>query len=138
MKLSLRVLVPALLAMAAVPAAAQQQPQSIAVGQVVTGQLNASDSALEGGARYDTWSFQARAGQLLIISMGSDEFDTYAYLGEGTGGEFREISNNDDSMGSTHSSIEFRVPRDGTYLIRASSFEEGEGTYTLLVYDAGS
>jgi hypothetical protein len=136
MKHVLKLLVP-LLAMAAAPLAAQQ-PRTVAIGQLVAGELDASDSALEGGARYETWSFQARAGQLLIISMGSDEFDTYAYLGEGSGSEFREISNNDDSLSSTHSSIEFRVPRDGTYLIRASSFETGEGKYTLLVFDAGS
>jgi hypothetical protein len=123
--------------MAAVPAAAQQ-PRPIAVGQPVAGELDASDSALENGSPYETWSFQARAGQLLVISMGSGEFDTFAYLGEGTGGEFRELSSNDDSLGSTDSSIEFRVPRDGTYLIRASAFEDGVGTYTLIVYDASS
>ena len=124
-----------LLVMAAAPAAAQQ-PRSIAIGQPVPSQLDESDPALEGGSKYETWSFQARAGQLLIISMGSDDFDTYAYLGEGTGGAFREISNNDDSMESTDSSIEFRVPRDGTYLIRASAFEDGTGEYVILVFDA--
>jgi Bacterial pre-peptidase C-terminal domain len=137
MKHALRVLVPVLLAMAAVPAAAQQ-PRLIPVGQPMAGELDASDSALENGSRYETWSFEARAGQLLIISMGSDDFDTYASLGEGTGGEFREINSNDDSLGSTDSSIEFRVPRDGTYLIRAGAFSDGVGRYTLIVYDASS
>jgi hypothetical protein len=130
-------LVTLLLVMAAAPAAAQQ-PRPIAIGQPMAGQLEASDSKLENGSYYDTWSFQARAGQLLIISLGSDDFDTFAYLGEGSGGEFREITNNDDSMGGTDSSIEFRVPRDGTYLVRVGSFEEGEGGYTLVVFDASN
>ena len=114
-------LVPLLLSMVAVPAAAQQ-PRPISIGQVTTSQLDASDGVLESGSYYETWSFQARAGQLLIISMGSDVFDTYAALGRGTGSEFREITNNDDSLGTTDSSIEFLVPEDGTYLIRSSAF----------------
>lgn len=127
-----------LLVTSAVPAAAQQQPRTVTVGQVVTSQLDAADSALENGSRYETWSFQARTGQLLIISMGSAEFDTYAYLGEGTGTDFREVSSNDDSMGITDSSIEFRVPRDGTYIIRAGAFGDGMGEYTLVVFDASN
>lgn len=134
MKLALSV-VPLLVVMAAVPAAAQQ-PRSISVNQPVTSRLDESDSALENGSRYETWTFQARAGQLLVISMGSDEFDTYVYVGEGTGGAFQEIGNNDDSLGSTDSTFEFRVPRDGTYLIRSSAFEDGAGEYTLVVFDA--
>jgi hypothetical protein len=131
-------LVPLLLSMVAVPAAAQQ-PRPISIGQVTTSQLDASDGVLESGSYYETWSFQARAGQLLIISMGSDVFDTYAALGRGTGSEFREITNNDDSLGTTDSSIEFLVPEDGTYLIRSSAFGEREaGEYQLLVFDASS
>jgi hypothetical protein len=126
-----------LLLTAAVPAAAQQ-PRTVAIGQVVTSQLDAADPALEDGSRYETWSFEARAGQLLIISLGSAEFDTYAYLGEGTGTEFREISSNDDSMDFTDSTIEFRVPRDGTYLVRAGAFGDGMGEYKMVVFDASS
>lgn len=131
-------LIPLLLSMVAVPAAAQQ-PRPISIGQVTTSQLDASDGVLEGGSYYETWSFQARAGQLLIISMGSDVFDTYAALGRGTGGQFQEISNNDDSLDATDSTIEFLVPEDGTYLIRSSAFGEREtGEYQLLVFDASS
>lgn len=131
-------LIPLLLSMAAVPAAAQQ-PRPISIGQVTTSQLDASDPVLEGGSYYETWSFQARAGQLLVISMGSDVIDTYAAVGRGTGGQFQEISNNDDSLGITDSTIEFLVPEDGTYLIRSSAFGEREaGEYQLLVFDASS
>lgn len=134
-------LIPLLLAMAAAPAAAQaarpSEPRPIPIGQVVGSQLDASDGVLESGQFYETWTFQARAGQLLVISMGSGDFDTYVALGRGTGGEFREIAFNDDALESTNSSVEFRVPEDGTYVIRSHSFEKGEtGQYTLIVFDA--
>jgi hypothetical protein len=128
-------LAPLLLALAAVPAAAQQ-PRSLSIGQVVASQLEASDGTLQDGSPYETWTFQARAGQLLIISMGSDDFDTILVFGHESGGQFQEISTNDDSAGSTDSTIEYQVPRDGTYVIRATSYEKGDGAYTLIVFDA--
>jgi hypothetical protein len=131
-------LLPLLLALAAAPAAAQATPpsRSIAIGQTVVGQLDAADAKQEDGSFYETWTFQARAGQRLIISMGSSDMDTYLILGYMEGGEFHGLEEGDDAYGSTDSSIEFSVRRDGTYVIRASSFAEGEtGPYTLLVFD---
>jgi len=133
-------LVPLLLVMAASPAAAQQgspEPRAISIGQRVVSQLDASDPKLEDNSYHEIWSFQARAGQLLIISMGSDDFDTFLSLGRMVDGQFREITSNDDSLQSTDSSIEIRVKQDGTYVIRSNSFGEGEsGQYSLLVFEA--
>ena len=138
-------LAPLLLVMAAAPAAAQpgaaatrpSDPRPIAIGQPVGSRLDAADGVLESGSYYETWSFQARAGQLLVISMGSGDFDTIVTLGRGTGAEFREIGSSDDALESTDSSFEFRVPQDGTYLVRAHSFSRGEtGEYRLIVFDA--
>ncbi len=142
-------LVPLLLVMAAAPAAAQtgiqagptitgpSEPRPIPIGRPTVSRLDASDPVLEEGSYYETWSFQARAGQLLVISMGSDDFDTFVTLGRGTETAFQEITFSDDALQSTDSSIEFRVPEDGTYLIRSRSFEKGEtGEYVLLVFDA--
>lgn len=129
-------LVPLLLALAAVPAAAQPGPRTIPVGQPVTSELDASDARADDGSFYETWTFQARTGQRVVISMGG-EFDTYLTLGYMEGGEFRPLSEGDDALFSTDSSIEWEVRRDGTYVIRSGSFAEGEtGRYVLLVYDA--
>jgi hypothetical protein len=128
-----------LLTLAAVPAPAQTpEPRTLSIGQVVTGQLDASDPTLPDGAQhYDTWTFQARAGQLLVISMGSDDFDTLLTVGQMVGGEFREIDSGDDALGTTDSSVELPVRQDGTYVIHATSFSRGEtGPYTLVVFDA--
>jgi hypothetical protein len=128
-------LVPMLLVLAAIPAAAQSAARPLTVGQTVSSELDASDSKLEDGSYSETWTFQARAGQRLVISMGG-EFDTYLVLGYMDGGEFRQISEGDDALFSTDSSIDFNVRRDGTYVIRTRSFSEGEtGKYTLVVFD---
>lgn len=124
-----------LLATAAVPAAAQSAARPLQIGQTVTSELDASDGKLEEGSYYETWTFQARAGQKLVISMGGD-FDTYLVLGYMDGGEFRQIIDGDDSLWSTDSTIDFDVRNDGTYVIRARSFAEDEtGRYTLVVFD---
>lgn len=129
-------LAPLLLTLAAAPAAAQQQPRSLPIGQLVASQLETSDGTLEDGTPYETWTIQARAGQLLVISMGSDDFDTILIFGHESGGKFEQILDNDDSAGSTDSTIEYQVPRDGTYIIRASSYEKGVGAYNMIVLDS--
>ncbi|HWK88699.1 MAG TPA: hypothetical protein VNP72_01840, partial [Longimicrobium sp.] len=121
--------------LAPAPAAAQTP---IRLGQTVTGMLEESDPAEEGedGRHYDRYTYRGRAGELLLVRMESEEFDTYLMWGRGQG-NWEEVENNDDSGAGTNSRMVVRLDRSGLYEIRASAFAGDQtGPYTLTVEQA--
>ncbi|HEU0013758.1 MAG TPA: PPC domain-containing protein [Longimicrobium sp.] len=120
-------------AVAAPAPAAAQQP--ITLGQTVSGMLDESDPAEEGedGRHYDRYTYRGRAGELLLVRMESEEFDTYLMWGRGQGA-WEEVENDDDGGAGTNSRMVVRLDRNGTYEIRASAFAGDQtGPYTLTV-----
>jgi hypothetical protein len=108
------------------------QPTSIRSGQTVNGELTESDPRMEDASRYDLYSFNARRGQEVVATMRSSAFDSYMALGQIDGESFNSIESNDDSAGGNDARINFRVPRDGAYVIRANSlFANQTGAYTV-------
>ena len=78
------------------------------------------------------YNLEAVRGQLLLITMNSNELDSV--VGIGQGGE--EFASDDDSNGDDNSLLAYVVKADGTYEVtaRASFWSEGdEGAYTLNV-----
>ncbi|MGB6017497.1 MAG: PPC domain-containing protein, partial [Nodosilinea sp.] len=60
----------------------------------VEGVLEPGDSTFtDDNSLYDTYTFEAEAGQAVIVTMESEEFDTYLLLRYGQGGK---IAQNDD------------------------------------------
>ncbi len=96
---------------------------TIAFGDTVTGTLNQSQ---------DAWTFTANAGQIVTISMESDDFDTYLELYAPDG---IQATRDDDGGTGRNSFIDgFRLPVSGTYTIVARSFgNRGVGDYTLTL-----
>lgn len=96
---------------------------TIAFGDTVTGTLNQSQ---------DEWTFTANAGQIVTISMESDDFDSYLELYAPDG---IQATRNDDGGTGRNSFIDgFRLPVSGTYTIVARSFgNRGVGDYTLTL-----
>jgi hypothetical protein len=112
------------------------QRRTIAAGAPVDAALSAEDAMLEEGSHYHEWMYVGRAGERVRISMTSVEVDPYLVLGrEAADGTFQELMFNDDGPdGGLDSEIDFTLPADGNYLIRARSFGSGErGAYTLTV-----
>ena len=113
---------------------------AINTGQSINGALTPSDcqSALRviDGAhpRADRYSFDATAGQAVVISLDSTAVDTYLYLLDANGSV---IAENDDSRAGGGSRIPatggfYVLPASGKFLIEVTTFSSGqEGNYAL-------
>jgi hypothetical protein len=110
------------------------QARPIQRGESVTGTLGAGDADLDDGRLVDAYSFTGRAGEQVSITLRSEDFDTYLFLGRMEGGVFQQLESNDDDDESVNSRIDYTLPADGEYVIHASSFGTGaEGAYVLRV-----
>jgi hypothetical protein len=124
-----------LLAGAAAPAAGQG---TIQPGQSVTGQLTASDPTLNDGSHYDVWRFRGQAAHRYRVTMRSDDFDAYLAVGVSAGEACDGCQTDDDGAGGTNARVEFIGSADGTYEIRANSYDaDRTGGYELTLEDEG-
>jgi len=120
-----------LITLLAVTGITQAYPQlqtgetSIAYGDTVTGNLTATTAA-EG----DRYTFEGSAGDTVIITLESDEFDTILDLLDAAD---TIIATNDDAQGETNSMIAFILPAAQMYTIVARNFGTGTGAYTLTL-----
>ena len=104
----------------ALPASAQTQ-----------GTLAAGDNQLSSGEYADDYTFTVEDGQMVTVTLDSDEFDPYLILQPPTD----EQIDNDDWEGSTsRSRIEVAAAEGGTWRVLVTSYEPGEsGSYTLTI-----
>lgn len=115
----------------AAPLAAQTR---IGAGETVTGTLEEGDRRMEDGAFYDSYVIRGRPGELLVVRMTSNDFDTYLHWGYEDGGQWVDEDANDDSGEGTNSRLAVRIPQDGGFELRAAAFDQGEeGEYELRV-----
>jgi hypothetical protein len=111
--------------------------RTVSVGQTVAGRLQESTPRLSDGSHYDTYYYDARAGDRLFVSMTSSDFDTYLRWGREQGGSFESIDFDDDGGGGTNSRLEVTVATAGRYVIQANSFgADVTGAYTLALESA--
>jgi len=79
----------------------------------------------------DEWTFSGRAGDVVTITMSSEQFDSYLEL-EGAQGDL--LASNDDGGGERNSLIEaFSLPETGEYTIIARAYSSGRGSYTMTL-----
>jgi hypothetical protein len=99
----------------------------IQAGQEVVGELTADEEA-------DVWHYAGRAGERLLITLDSDDFDALAVVEWWLVDHFEEAGLDDDGGGGTNSRLEVTLPVDAEYHIRAAPLVRGgTGTYTLRV-----
>jgi hypothetical protein len=111
-------------------AAAQR---TLTPGRIAHGSLGSEDPQLENGAYYEEFAFSARRGESIVLTMDSNAFDAYLYLGSARGGEFRQLAYDDDGGNGRNARLQYIIPEDGTYLVRTSSLSRGTGVYTLTL-----
>lgn len=78
-------------------------------------------------------TFSGEAGQTVMITLSSDEFDPYLVLLDPSG---KEIAVNDDYARSLNSAIVFTLPESGQYKVVARSFSGQGGNYAVNVQPA--
>ncbi len=116
-------------AASAQPTASAPAPRQIGVGETLRGELAAGDATMEDGSYFDLYTFQATAGQSYVVTLNSEEFDTYLHV-SGPGGL---VEDNDDAQdGVTNSKVEFTAPAAGEIQIKANSLVRREaGRYSI-------
>lgn len=116
------------------PADTVAAPGMILLGQPVSGRLERTDEKGESGAYIDTYTYRARAGETLVITLRSDDFDAYVKLGNVDHGACRPVQADDNGGGGTDSRLRVRLPRAGEFHVHVSSSDPGAtGAYTLTV-----
>lgn len=113
----------------------QPQPGSILVGATARGTLTESDATAEDNSFYDAYRVTLKAEEKLTIIMASNEVDSFVVVGRpGDDAAFEVLGSDDDGLSDTHSKLEWTAPSDGTYEIRAGTFQQGQtGAYALIV-----
>jgi hypothetical protein len=133
-----RLLLPAALAGALATPLVLPAQQVVRAGQPVQGRLAPGDPSLPDGSRYRMYRYGGRAGDRIVITLRSREFDTYLSWGRMTGGVLRVEGSDDDSGGGTDSELRVTVGAAGEYAIRVGSYAPDEfGAYILVVQPAG-
>jgi hypothetical protein len=98
--------------------------------QTLRGGLTVEDKVSRAyGSYWDGIPVVAKAGQILIAALESEEFDPYLELVDEQG---RVIGFDDDSGLDVNALLAVRLPQEGTYTLRATSFEPAaSGSYRL-------
>jgi len=99
--------------------------------RVERGRLAAGDDTLRSGEYVDSYSFDGRPGQRVMVDVASSDFDTYLMLIPPRG----ERWENDDVEGKPHHSvIEADLTEAGQYRVAVTSYKRGEvGAYELRI-----
>src|SRR5262249_50097537 len=75
------------------------------------------------------------AGKTYVIDLVSPDpkaLDPFLVLSDAAG---KKLAEDDDSGGGLNARILFRAAQDGTFRIRATSFNAGRGEFTLTVHE---
>lgn len=107
-----------------------------AVGNVVRGALQASDSADANGRRMDRHQVNLARGEAVRFELTSGEFDTLLRVQPPNGAP---AENDDAAQGNTNSALDVQAQVAGAYAVTVSSYRPGEmGNYELRVIRGGA
>lgn len=107
----------------------------LAAGDRVRGRLSNSDPTLDNGAAFHLYTYEARRGERLTLTLRSEDFDAYLVIGTrgGRHGIGTVVARDDDGAGGHDSRIDVALPNAGEYVIRVNSLMPENGEYTLEV-----
>lgn len=107
---------------------AQRDITHLAAGDAVQGALAYGDVTTDRGSLADRYSFDAEAGQRVVIDMTSSAFDTFLSVTAPDG----STMTNDDFDGHGHSRLSFDAEQSGPYRLSATSFQGDQlGEYAV-------
>ncbi len=111
-----------LLLLCVIPAVHAQDVTPIQYGDSVRGKITNPDKGV-------LYSFDAKKGDNITISLESSQVDVYLRLGDSKGNQLAE--NDDISDSNVNASIEFTIPKNGQYVIAVLAYDKGPYTLTL-------
>ncbi len=119
----------------------QPQPiraQDLAVGDSVSGKLEAGDSfdPDDEDTFFDVYQIKGRPGQRVTIQLNATNFDALLRWGVFDGETFIEDSRDDDGGGGTNSRLTVTLDADGKGRLLVTALGQGEGQYTLSAVNA--
>jgi hypothetical protein len=118
--------------LAAAPAAAQEGTEPIRPGDALAGRVEAGAPDAFGRGGFRAYHADLRAGQRLVATAESGDFDTYLAVGRMAGPVFDLLKADDDGGGGTDSRLRFTAPRDGRYLLLVQSYRaDGTGEFRV-------
>lgn len=111
-----------------------QQPRAVRVGQPVTGTLTEDDPRIQQKGAFHVYTLEAAAGARFVVTMSSDDVDSYVWVARRVGPLTEEVVSDDDSGGGSNARLRFRAAAAGTYLVVAQSLDvAAKGAYELRV-----
>lgn len=118
--------------------AAPPAPTPIRFGQTVQGELKENGPEDDGGNLFGGYRFTGTKGQRIQATMRSGDLDAYLELGE-AGDEFTALASDDDGLRQgTDARLNFTLPEDGEYVLRARGYSRDQkGLYSLELSDRG-
>lgn len=97
----------------------------------VDGTLAYGDAYYQGGQFSDTYPYDFGAGDRVVLTLDSPDFDTYLVVRSPSG---REMVNDDSGFGNLNSRLEVVMSESGTYQVVVTSYSVGAtGRYHLHV-----
>lgn len=108
-------------------------PGVVQAGETVRGRLEPGDELQRGGYT-DTYFYHGRAGETVVVTLRSADFDALVAMGVPNHRGCRPIDSDDDGAGGTDSRLVLTLRNDGPHHIHVrTSRADGAGAYTLTV-----
>lgn len=101
------------------------------IGVESSGVLTDQHPTRANGAPYQLWTYRVRAGDRFVVTLRSDQFDSYLIVGRFDGDTFVPLGQNDDFGEAMNSRLEMTAPESREYVVVASSLGPATGRYTL-------
>jgi len=119
-------------------AAPEPAPTPLAFGATVQGEIVDADPRDSENRGFDAYRVTGTAGNRIQVILRSGDFDTFVQIGNSEG-EFYPFTSDDDGLGEgTDSRLNYILPADGDYILRASPlYADADGLYSLQLIDRG-
>lgn len=106
----------------------------VEAGARIEGRLDAGDEQMGNGAFTDTYIYHGRAGETIVVTLRSSDFDTVVAVGRPGHSGCRPMDSDDDGAGGTDSKIKITFSDGAPYHIHVrTASPQGRGAYTLTV-----
>ena len=117
-------------------AVAGAETTEIRPGVTISGTISSDDPLLEDGNHYDAFEFDGVAGQDAVISMESEDLDTYLMICVDSPNPEQAVAEDDDGGEGTNSRLRISLSEGARYYIIASGFSpEDTGAYTIFSFN---